>query len=216
MGYHESYAKTPVGKKWSYTSSYHYDLTPTEKLLKYSNFIFAFAIIYVSMTFVSVIVQGAGVGIAVEQISTLKDGVNRTFYEMVENYADYNFEENSTAPIDYMQSTLECCGLYEGYGDWNATSKLATEWIKLHAIDTPDSCCIKDKIKTRCGFGQARPLENSKDRIVYKTGCADKFYSWIDGKVSSVTVIAIANIVCQLTSATFLFLLRQSMQVITF
>ena len=124
------------------------------------------------MTFVSVIVQGAGVGIAVEQISTvsyflikvmpekyihkvtnvfrknatklvyqlaawlnsiyfdskpnnitifelnhhfprsptyypqLKDGVNRTFYEMVKNYADYNFEENSTVPIDYMQSTV--------------------------------------------------------------------------------------------------------------
>lgn len=47
-------------------------------------------------------------------------------------------------------------------------------------------------------------------------GCIDKFNSWVDGKVSSVTVLAIANFVVQLTSATFLFLLRQSMKVITF
>ncbi|KAL5271657.1 hypothetical protein ACHWQZ_G002061 [Mnemiopsis leidyi] len=279
MGFHESYSKSAVGKKWSYTSSFHYDLTPTEKLLKYSNFIFAFAIIlfgislgviavyifeesqnyilfigdknltglkllmgaggtlvvlgalgllttvrlnrklmlfYVSMTFTAIIVQGAGVGIAIEQIDTLKDDVNRTFYEMIENYADYNFEENSTVPLDYMQSTLKCCGLYSGYGDWNATSKLAIEWIKLHSIDTPDSCCIEGKIKIRCGFGQAKPLENEEDRVVYKKGCINTFYQWIDGKVSSVTIITIANLVCQLTSATFLFLLRQSMHIITF
>ena len=36
----------------------------------------------------------------------LKEDVNKTFYEMIKNYADYNFEENSTVPIDYMQSTV--------------------------------------------------------------------------------------------------------------
>ena len=43
----------------------------------------------------------------------LKEDVNKTFYEMIKNYADYNFEENSTVPIDYMQSTV--CFLIDSF-----------------------------------------------------------------------------------------------------
>ena len=41
-----------------------------------------------------------------EAVFQIKEGVNGTIYEMVKNYADYNFEENSTIPMDYMQSTV--------------------------------------------------------------------------------------------------------------
>eukprot|EP00116_Pleurobrachia_bachei_P011337 sb/3471599/ len=86
---------------------------------------------------------------------------------MFKYYADYNFEENSTTPIDYMQTTLQCCGLRVGWGDWNKTSGYAEEWIKTHTVDTPDSCCVKGQISTHCGFGQATPLADEDDRIVY-------------------------------------------------
>ena len=45
MGVHESVTQTPIGKKWSYSNSFHYDLSPTEKLLKYTNFVLGFAIV---------------------------------------------------------------------------------------------------------------------------------------------------------------------------
>ena len=45
MGHHESVHKSAIAKKWSYTHSFHYDLSPTEKLLKYANYVLCFCIV---------------------------------------------------------------------------------------------------------------------------------------------------------------------------
>ncbi|XP_061527859.1 tetraspanin 36 [Phycodurus eques] len=57
-------------------------------------------------------------------------------------YAKYDGEDPETKSVDYLQTQLQCCGV------WNYTSWYNTTWYKSHNTTVPESCC--KNVSTQC------------------------------------------------------------------
>ncbi|XP_035229250.1 tetraspanin-33-like isoform X2 [Stegodyphus dumicola] len=97
------------------------------------------------------------------------------FRQAILNYQD----DDSTADfIDYIQTTLQCCGSNE-YKDWalNPYFRCVEDNINTEKCSVPPSCCKfveSESINTMCGYGVLNDSALSQPEIrslVYRKGC---------------------------------------------
>ncbi|XP_025110270.1 tetraspanin-18-like [Pomacea canaliculata] len=132
---------------------------------------------------------------------------------------DYGFNTQVTNDWDVIQTKLECCGVK---GDQNSETswaiyKIKTEWFKNNSTGqyVPNSCCSPTSNKGRCtgvvlGMTLGPPRDGppitafmDENDDLYKTGCYDKFWNFIETHALIVGGVAIAAIIVMVIALIF-------------
>ncbi|CAD5217469.1 unnamed protein product [Bursaphelenchus okinawaensis] len=141
-----------------------------------------FVVILFLVQVVTLVVGFLHLDLARERIRhSLYSTINRTFV------TDYGPESSFRLTWDYMQETLECCGV-EGYDDWY----YAARWPKNRFV--PDSCCkapfFGETSRDNCG-------KTNITKMFFENGCYQPFTDWLLRHLSVIRVFSVCFIVSE-------------------
>ncbi|KAI6187870.1 Tetraspanin [Aphelenchoides besseyi] len=90
---------------------------------------------------------------------------------------------------DYMQKTLQCCGV-ENFMDWY----YATQWPTNRFI--PDSCCNPSAFQANASMKNCGTIENHKD-YTFKQGCYELFADWLLHHLMAVKMFSVSFVLIE-------------------
>ncbi|KAI6235656.1 Tetraspanin [Aphelenchoides besseyi] len=90
---------------------------------------------------------------------------------------------------DYMQKTLQCCGV-ENFTDWY----YATQWPTNRFI--PDSCCNPSAFQANASMKNCGTIEKHKD-YAFKQGCYELFADWLLHHLMAVKMFSVSFVLIE-------------------
>lgn len=124
-----------------------------------------------------------GAGLATYVLKTEVRGIIEE--NMEKGLQNYNVAKHKgvTETWNVVQHELKCCGAQE-YKDWINTTFSAPD------KSVPDSCCYSDV--QGCGKGILSQEEFEVSKVIYTTGCLDKFEALITSNVAAIGGVGIS------------------------